>query len=100
MTPVLPTQPITVPELAARFKRGHRWAAKVMRRMRHVGNTADNMFTTEEWLAVWLAAKSIPALNWPPPGEMLDPLEEAVQSRVLQLVGALARAGKISVVAA
>lgn len=90
-----PTLPITVPELAARFKRGNRWAAAFMRRLRHVGHGAG-MFTTEEWLAEYVAAESVPAANWP--RSNYDPLEEEVDSRVIQLIGKLAAAGKIKVV--
>ena len=92
--------PITVAQLAARFGKSTRWAAAFMRRMRHFPGSARTMFTTEEWLAEWVAAKSLPALNWPPFGEQLDPLEEAVCSRAIQLVGELAARGKIRVLAA
>lgn len=97
---------ITVEQLAARFGRpmnvfgrqtGLRWAARRMRQMRHV-ETAGELFTTEEWLAEWLAAEAVPQVNWPK--QNLDPLEEAVSSRVIQLIGELARSGKIRVVGA
>ena len=88
-------QPISVEDLARRFKRSNRFAARLMRRMRHV--PGRHPYTTEEWLAEWLAAKSVPAQNWPPVGERLDPLEQAVCSRVIEMMGNLARAGKIVV---
>ena len=91
-----PIQPISVLELAARFKRGNRWAAALMRQMRHM-KTGGQMFTTEEWLAEYLAAESIPQRNWPK--QNLDPLEEAVCSRVIEVIGDLTRLGKIQVLA-
>ena len=90
------TQPISVAELAARFKRGNRWASSLMRQMRHM-KTGGQMFTTEEWLAEYLAAESIPQRNWPK--QNLDPLEEAVCSRVIEVIGDLTRLGKIQVLA-
>jgi hypothetical protein len=87
-------QPISVEALAARFKRGTRWAAARIRQMRHV-QTGGDLFTTEEWLAEWLAANSVPQANWPV--HNYDPLEEIVCSRVIQMVGELARDGKIAV---
>ncbi len=91
-----PTGILSVHDLAERFNRGPRWAALRMREMRHM-SAGGEMFTTEEWLAEWLAAKSVPQANWPK--QNLDPLEEAVCSRVIALVGDLARAGRIKVVA-
>lgn len=87
---------LSVHDLAERFNRGTRWAALRMRDMRHM-SAGGEMFTTEEWLAEWLAAKSVPQANWPK--QNLDPLEEAVCSRVISLVGDLARSGRIKVVA-
>jgi hypothetical protein len=89
-------QPISVAELAKRFQRGTRWASARMRQMRHM-KTGGQMFTTEEWLAEWLAAESIPQQNWPK--QNLDPLEEAVCSRVIEVIGDLTRLGKIQVLA-
>lgn len=91
------TTVISVEELARRFGRSNRWAAALMRRMRHVGTQAHNMYTTEEWLAEWLAAKSVPQMNWP--RSNYDPLEDVVCSRVIQAIGDLAKAGRIQVVA-
>lgn len=91
-----PTIPISVAQLGKRFGKGNRWAAAVMRRMRHVHSGRD-LFTTEEWLAEFLAAQSVPQQNWPQRSTVYDPLEEVVSSRVIQLVGELARAGKIRV---
>lgn len=92
-------QPIDAAELARRFStprklRGTRWAAAQMRRMRHVVMGGE-MFTTEEWLAEWLAAESIPQTNWPL--RDYDPVDEMILSRVIQLMGALAAQGKIQV---
>ena len=75
------TKPISVEELARRFKRGNRWATARMREMRH-SCVGGQLFTTEEWLAEWLAAESVPQTNWPK--QNLDPLEEAVCSRVIE----------------
>ncbi len=81
--------------LAARFGKGRRWAAKRLRQMRHVEKGGD-IWTTEEWLAEWLAAESVPQTNWPK--QHLDPLEEAVCSRVIQIVGELTKKGHLCVV--
>lgn len=90
------TQPLSVEQLSGRFDLGPRQAAAFMRRLRHV-EVAGQWFTTEEWLAEWLAAESVPQGNWPK--QNIDPLEEAVSSRVIQVIGELARAGQIKVVA-
>jgi hypothetical protein len=96
---------ITVEQLAARFgystnamgrQEGMRWAKGLMRKLRHVEESGQ-LFTTEEWLAEWLAAEAMPQQNWPQ--QNLDPLEEAVCSRVMQLLGSLAAQGKIKVTA-
>ena len=81
------TKPIDVKELARRFKRGNRWATARMREMRHLSAGGD-LFTTEEWLLEWLVAESVPQTNWPK--QNMDPLEEAVCSRVIQMMGELA----------
>lgn len=93
-TEARPTNPIGIEALGARFGRGSRFGAALMRQMRHV-RMGRELFTTEEWLAEWLAAKSVPQTNWPKAN--LDPLEEAVCSRVIQLIGDLARRGVIEV---
>ena len=85
---------ISVEELGRRFRRGNRWAAARMRDMRHV-EVGGALFTTEEWLTEWVVANSVPQKNWPL--QNLDPLEEAVCSRVIQILGDLAAAGKIKV---
>lgn len=92
-----PVQPLSAYDVATRFKRSVRWAGLRIREMRHVGD-GDDLYTTEEWLAEWMAAEAVPAMNWPPPGEPLDPLEEAVCARVIAMVGRLAREGKVQVV--
>jgi len=88
-------KPITVPVLAKRFGKTTRWAAKLMRRMRHV--PGRDPFTTEEWLAEWLAAKSIPQQSWIDKNAALDPLDSFMMNKVIEMVGNLARAGKIEV---
>lgn len=90
-----PKDMITVPMLAKRFNVGTRWATARMREMRHLEESGA-LFTTEEWLAEWLVAKSVPATNWPK--QNLDPLEEAVCSRVIQVIGDLAAKGRLMVV--
>lgn len=90
--------PVTVPQLARRFGWSNRRACAFMRQMRHGGRTARDMYTTEEWLAAYLAAESLPAQNWPPPN--YDPLELIVLERALALVEGLVRAGRVQVVAA
>jgi len=87
---------LSVADVAARFRRGNRWAAARMREMRH-SVIGGELFTCEEWLAEWVTANAIPATNWPK--QNLDPLEEAVCSRVIQIMGDLAAAGRIKVVA-
>lgn len=94
MNSVRPPNPIDVECLGARFNLGSRGGAALMRRMRHV-RVGRALFTTEEWLAEWLAAEAVPQQNWPK--QNLDPLEEAVNSRLIQLVGELARSGMIEV---
>ncbi len=89
-------QTISVEQFQARYfpSKGKRWARARMRKMRHVTEGSD-IFTTEEWLAEWLAAAAIPQQNWPV--HNYDPLEEIVLSRVIQMLGALARTGAIKV---
>lgn len=86
---------ISAEQLARRFGKGMRWAMMRLREMRHT-TIGGEMFTTEEWLAEYVAAKTLPAANWPKAN--LDPLEEAVCSRVIQTLGELARLGRIQVV--
>lgn len=91
-----PVEYISVADMAARFKRGMRWAAARMREVRHV-EIGGELFTTEEWLAEWVTAQSVPQRNWPKAN--LDPLEEAVCGRVIHVLGDLAKAGSIKVLA-
>lgn len=87
--------PISARGLGARFGRSVRWGTERMREMRHV-RIGRELFTTEEWLAEFIAARSIPQTNWPPSTNM-DPLEETVKSVALQVIGELARVGQIEV---
>lgn len=88
-------KPLFAADLAARFGKSNRWAAKLLRRMRHVPGREP--FTTEEWLAEWLAAKSIPQQTWIERSVTIDPLDAFVMRKCVELVGNLARAGKIEV---
>jgi hypothetical protein len=88
---------ITVGQLASRLDISSRRAAALMRKMRHV-QIKQRLWTTEGWLAEWLAAESIPAQNWPPKGQRYDPLEVAVNERVLDLIRRMADAGAVRVV--
>ncbi len=90
----LPPKPIDIAMLGRRFGKGSRFGAALMRRVRHV-RVGRALYTTEEWLAEWLAAEAVPQTNWPKAN--LDPLEEAVCSRVIELMGELARRGCIEV---
>jgi len=92
------TAPISVEQFGERFDLGPRAAAGLIRKMRHV-EQGKHLWTTEEWLAQWAAAKSVPAQNWPPDDVVYDPLEEAVISRVIAMIGRLAAEGTIKVVA-
>lgn len=92
------TEPISVEMLRGRFSlKSNRGAAALMRRMRHV-TTGGRLYTTEGWLAEWLAAEAVPAMNWPPKHVVYDPLDECVNSMVLKVIGHLADLGAIKVV--
>lgn len=87
---------IGVPELARRFGKSTRWATKVIRRMRHLP-CGKELFTTEEWLAEWLAARSIPQNGFMSGYSFMDPLEEFCMNKVIQMMGEMARKGLIEV---
>lgn len=87
---------ITPEQLAERLDIGLRSAYALIREMRHTTH-GRQVWTTEEWLAEWLAAESVPSMNWPKPGQSYDPLEEVLVGRVVQMVGELAARGKIMV---
>jgi len=93
---------ITLAELRRRFfpaDDNNRRACALMREMRHVERGGD-MWTTEGWLAEWMTAEALPAMNWPPKGAVYDPLEECVAARVIAIVRKLAEQGAIQVVGA
>jgi len=86
-------------ELRRRFfpaDENNRRTAALMREMRHVERNAE-CWTTEGWLAEWLAAEAVPAMKWPPKDPAYDPLEECVATRVISMVRKLAEAGAITV---
>lgn len=91
-----PVAVITPDEMARRLKIGIRAAYTVIRKMRHK-SLHGHIWTTEEWFAEWLAAETVPQMNWPTPGQRYDPLEEVIIGRVVQMVGELAARGKIRV---
>jgi hypothetical protein len=90
-------QPITVAELRSRFPdlRSNRAARALMRRMRHVARGRD-LWTTEEWLAGWLMAESMPGIH-PPVRRSLDPLQAAVDERAAAVIVELVRRGILRV---
>lgn len=91
------TRPVTVAELQRRFGLPtRRRAIALLKRLRHV-RAGREWFTTEEWLAEWVAAEAVPAMDWPRPEQSVDPLEECVIGRVIQLVGELAARGAVRV---
>lgn len=95
------TAVVTTTELHRRFYPADptmRRACSLMRQMRHVTRKGET-WTTEAWLAEWLAAEALPEMNWPPKDPVYDPLEECVAQRVLALVRKLAEDGLIQVTA-
>ena len=87
--------PVSLDQLRARLDlKSRRRAAALMRQMRHVRQGRE-MWTTEGWLAVWLAERSVGAAF--KRKATYDPLEEAVVERVVHLVGELAARGAIRV---
>lgn len=89
-------QMITVDELARRFGKSRQWAGRFIRRIRHVKDGA-NVWTTEEWLAEWMAEKSIAPEVSRKMTLNLDPLDAFIMAKTVELVGNLARAGKLRV---
>lgn len=86
---------VTLEDLRARFGlRSPRAAGALMRKMRHV-REGSRVWTTEEWLAEWLAQKSVVKIECQK--TVYDPLEDCVVARVVHLVGELAKRGQISV---
>lgn len=95
MTPE--TRPISVAGLARRFGKSNRWAAKLMRQMQHVPGREP--FTTEQWLAEWMAEKSIPRQSWINKSTNLDPLDAFAMRKAVELLGTMARKGQIMIIA-
>lgn len=89
---------VTVPDLAERFGKSKRWASARIRKMQHLKDGPRDVYTTEAWLAEWLAKKSIPAMQWPAKNTSYDPWESLVVPRVIEIVGRLADEGKIRVI--
>lgn len=86
---------LSVADLARRFGKGTRWAARRMREMTH-RRVGTELFTTEEWLAEWLAADAVRPKNWPP-GRLAESSDAFVCERVIEVIGDLARRGLIIV---
>ncbi len=86
-------QTITAADLARRFGlsqvKAHRW----LRELPHV-NVGRHRFTTEPWLAGWMAAQ----VKNPPPVNSFDPLEGAVIERAIWLIERLVERGRLQVV--
>lgn len=91
MTPEV--RPISVDGLARRFGKSNRWAAKLMRQMQHIPGREP--FTTEQWLAEWMAEKSIPRQSWINKSTNIDPLDDFMMRKVVEMIGTLARKGMI-----
>ncbi len=91
------TEPVTVGQLRERFGLpSNRRAIGLLKRMRHLREGRD-YFTTEEWLAEYVASQAVPSMDWPTLAAPYDPLEEAVIARVVQLIGELAARGHLAV---
>ena len=83
-------------ELRERFGMGPRRARGLMRRMRHLREGRD-LFTTEAWLAEYVAAAALPGSHWPATDRDREPVDEDVVKRAVELIGVLAGRGQIKV---
>ena len=93
-----PDAPITLAQFQSRFfpsDKGTRRARWLMRQMRHV-KARGEMWTTEQWVAAWLAEKEVRRMP-APKAVNYDPLEEAVIERAVRLISDLAGRGVIKV---
>lgn len=89
---------VSLDTLRVRFGlRSRRAARALMRKMRHVSENTSRgeIWTTEAWIAEWLAARCVQGLDKAAARATYDPLEEAVIERTVRLVGELARRGVI-----
>jgi len=92
-------QPLSIEQLQMRFNlRSGRAACALMRRMKHV-REGKRMWTTEGWVAEWLATRAIPSTDLPTKAVNFDPLRRLVVDEVVSLIGTLAEEGKIRVIA-
>lgn len=93
-----PVQPIGLRGMRERFGLGPRRARKLLLSMRHLSDGKD-LWTTEAWLAEWLAARAVPGLGpaWPDPERTREPVDADVIARALELVGALAERGAVRI---
>jgi hypothetical protein len=82
-------------ELAERFHLRLAVARALLRELPHV-QIGRRRFTTEAWLAQWMAAQ----MKNPPPVICFDPLEQAVAERAAWLVGQMVDQGKLAVLPA
>ena len=93
-------RPIGIAEMRGRFGLGPRRARSLLRKMRHLREGRD-LFTTEAWLAEYVAANAVQAAGpkWPDPKRDREPVDEDVVKRAVELIGALAGQGHIKVFA-
>ena len=86
---------VTLEDLRRRFgKPTVRSAKKLLRQMRHVQDGMA-LYTTEAWLAEFLAARAVPAVQ-PKKAPSYNPLEEAVISRAVALVREMVARGELT----
>lgn len=87
---------VGVRELRERFGLGPRRARRLICRMRHVADGSE-VWTTEGWLAEWLASQALPGSDWPAVDRDREPVDEDVVQRAVELVGVLAERGSVIV---
>lgn len=84
---------VTVEQVRVRFGlRSRKAAFALVRKMRHVSQGRE-VWTTEEYLAEWLAANTLPQMNWPPNGMDIDPLELTAKTLAMQVIGEWTKRG-------
>ena len=100
MSPASPNEvrPITLDAFQRMFALPSRRGAKaLMRRMRHIEeNRGRELYTTHEWLAEWLAARTLPGMDRPAVLSY-NPLEDAVLQRAVTLISSMVARGELVV---
>lgn len=87
LTPLMVRERFRLPSMRA--------ARALMRSMRHV-ECARGLWTTEEWVAAWLAARALPG-TLPEKAPSYNPLEAAVVEQTVSVVRALVARGELMV---